>query len=91
MANKRQKSPGIDPVGLSCGGVAHALRHDGKTVLGPWVKFASADTLGAPRYLGCRGEVEAHWHAMRRTGQGSGHIQLLPNRKNFLRIDWDNL
>jgi hypothetical protein len=32
-------------VRLSCGEVAHALHYDGKTISGPWVKFASADTL----------------------------------------------
>jgi hypothetical protein len=35
------------------GEIAHALHYDGKTVLGPWVKFRSAETLEkALRYLG---------------------------------------
>jgi hypothetical protein len=60
---------------------------------GPWVKFASADTLErALRYLGATEEqVDAHRHTMQQTGQGSSHIRLLPNRKNLLRIDWDKL
>jgi hypothetical protein len=75
------------------GEVAHALHCDGKTVLGPWIKFASGDTLErALRYLGSTEEqVEAHRHAMRQTGQGSSHVRLMPNRKNLLRIDWDKL
>jgi hypothetical protein len=28
---------------------------------------------------------------MKRCGQGSSHIRLLPNRKNLLRIDWSKL
>jgi len=28
---------------------------------------------------------------MRAWGQGSSHIRLLPNRKNFLRIDYGKL
>lgn len=71
------------------GELAHALDFDDKTVLGPWVKFASADTLErALLYLWATEEqVEAHRHTMRQTGQGSSHIRLLPNRKNLLRID----
>jgi hypothetical protein len=35
------------------GEIAHALHYDGKTVLGPWVKFTSAETLEtALGYLG---------------------------------------
>jgi hypothetical protein len=73
------------------GELAHAL-HFGKTVPGPWVKFASADTLEEARYLGATEEqVDAHRHTMRQTGQGSSHVRLLPNRKNLLRIDWNKL
>jgi hypothetical protein len=28
---------------------------------------------------------------MRRCGQGTSHLGLLPNRKNLLRIDWNKL
>jgi hypothetical protein len=31
------------------GEIAHALHYDGKTVLGPWVKFQSAETLEKAR------------------------------------------
>jgi hypothetical protein len=63
---------------------------DCKTVLGPWVKFSSAETLEkALRYLGATDEqLAAHSKQMRRCGQGSSHIRLLPNRKNLLKIDW---
>jgi hypothetical protein len=75
------------------GTIAHALHVDCKTVPGPWVTFASAETLEKTlRYLGATEEqVEAHRHAMGQTGQGSSHIRLLPNRKNLLRIDWNKL
>jgi hypothetical protein len=61
--------------------------------LGPWIKFASAETLEkALRYLSATGEqIDAHRKTMQQTGQGSSHIRLLPNRKNLLRIDWDKL
>ena len=75
------------------GKAAHALHIDCKTALGPWTKFASAKTLEkALRYLGATDEQnEDHRSDMRRWGQGSTNIRLLPNRKNLLRIDWTKL
>jgi hypothetical protein len=50
------------------GTLAHALHHDSKTVLGPWVKFTSEETLEkALRYLGATDEqIAAHGNQMRR-------------------------
>jgi hypothetical protein len=75
------------------GTAAHALHYDAKTVLGPWIKFQSAETLEkAIRYLGATDEqIAAHRNTMQRTGQGSSHIRLMPNRKNLLRIRWEKL
>lgn len=75
------------------GTAAHALHLDCKTALGPWITFASAETLKkALRYLGATdAQMEAHRGDMRRCGQGSSHIRLLPNRKNLLRIDYSKL
>ena len=75
------------------GTAAHALHIDCKTVLGPWIKFTSAETLEkALHYLGGTDEQLAeHRNQMRRCGQGSSHIRLLPNRKNLLKIDWSKL
>jgi len=75
------------------GTIAHALHIDCKTVLGPWVSFASAETLEkALRYLGATDEqVEEHRDQMRKCGQGSSHFRLVPNRKNLLKIDWGKL
>jgi hypothetical protein len=75
------------------GTAAHALHYDGKTVLGSWVKFQSAETLEkALRYLGATDEqITEHRKTMQQTGQESSHIRLLPNRKNLLRIDWNKL
>jgi hypothetical protein len=72
------------------GKTAHALHIDCKTVLGPWIKFQSADTLErALRYLGATDEqIEEHRQTMQQTRQGSSNIRLVPNRKNLLRIDW---
>jgi hypothetical protein len=75
------------------GTIAHALHIDCKTVLGPWVSFASAETLEkALRYLGATdAQMEDHRKSMRACGQGSSHIRLLPTRKNLLRIDYGKL
>ncbi|HTF66643.1 MAG TPA: hypothetical protein VK638_28565 [Edaphobacter sp.] len=76
------------------GGVAaHALHIDCKTALGPWITFASAETLEkALRYLGATdAQIAAHRKDMSQCGQGSSHIRLVPNGKNLLRIDWDKL
>jgi hypothetical protein len=75
------------------GKVAHALHVDCKMALGPWITFASGETLEkAMRYLGATdGQIEAHRDQMRKCGQGSSHIRLLPLRKNLLRIDYSKL
>jgi hypothetical protein len=75
------------------GTTAHALHIDCKPVLGPWIKFTYAETLEkALRYLGATDEqIDAHRNQMRRCGQGSSEVRLLPNRKNLLRIDWSKL
>jgi hypothetical protein len=75
------------------GMIAHALHIDAKTVLGPWIKFQSAETLEkALKYLGATDvQMAAHRKTMQQTGQGSNHIRVLPNRKNLLRIDYSKL
>lgn len=75
------------------GKAAHALHIDCKTTLGPWINFQSAETLEkAIRYLGATDEQLAkHREQMRRCGQGSSNIRLVPLRKNLLRIDWTKL
>jgi hypothetical protein len=75
------------------GTAAHALHIDCKTVLGPWITFFSAETLDrALVYLGATDEqMREHRNQMRRCGQGSSDVRLLPNRKNLLRIDWNKL
>jgi hypothetical protein len=75
------------------GTIAHALHIDVKTVLGPWIKFQSAETLEkALKYLGATDEqMAAHRKTMQQTGQGSSHVRLMPNRKNLLRIDYSKL
>jgi hypothetical protein len=75
------------------GKAAHALHIDCKTTLGPWITFQSAETLDrALRYLGATDEeIDAHRSQMRRCGQGSTNIRLVPNRKNLLRIDYSKL
>jgi hypothetical protein len=82
------------PAGHPAGTViANALHIDCKTVLGPRIAFSSAETLEkALRYLGATDEqVEEYRSDLRRWGQGSSHIRLLPNRKNLLRIDYGKL
>jgi hypothetical protein len=75
------------------GTAAHALHVDCKTVLGPWIKFTSAETLDrALVYLGATEEqMREHRDQMRRCGQGSSKVRLLPLRKNLLRIDYSKL
>jgi hypothetical protein len=72
---------------------AHKLHSDCNTVLSPWIRFQSAETLErAMVYLGATEEqIAAHRGALRQTGQGSSHVRLLPNRKNLLKIDWEKL
>jgi hypothetical protein len=75
------------------GKAAHALHIDCKTVLGPWLKFQSAETLDrALVYLGAADDqMKEHRATMGQTGQGSSHITRLPLRKNLLRIAWEKL
>jgi hypothetical protein len=75
------------------GTAAHALHLNCKTALGPWITFTSAETLEkALRYLGgTDAQMEVHRDQMRKCGQGSSHIRLMPLRKNLLRIDWEKL
>lgn len=75
------------------GTIAHALHIDCKTVLGPWITFASAEILErALVYMGATDEqMEGHRQSMRSWGQGSTPIRLLPNRKNLLRVDYGKL
>jgi hypothetical protein len=91
--SRRSPSPRRFWCVLRGGTLAHALHHDYKTVLGPWVKFTSAETLEkAFKYLGADDDqMAAHRNQMDRCGQGSSHIRLLPNMKNLLRIDWNKL
>jgi hypothetical protein len=64
-------------------------------VLGPWVKFTSAETLEkALRYLGATEEqVDERMacDAANRAGKQSHPAAALLNRKNLLRIDWSKL
>jgi hypothetical protein len=55
-------------------------------VLGPWVKFASAETIEkALRYSGATDEqLSAHRKTMQQAGQGSSNIRLLTDRKDLL-------
>jgi hypothetical protein len=73
--------------------MAHGLQWDGEFALAPGVKFASAEMLEkALRYLGATGDqLSDHRKAVQQTGEASSHIQLLPNRKNLLRIDWNTV
>jgi hypothetical protein len=81
------------PAGQPGTTMANALHVDCKTVLGPWTKFKSAETLErALIYLGAtEAQMVDHRQSMRSWGQGSSHIRLQPNRKNLLRIDYGKL
>jgi len=76
--------------GRDGGACAHI---DCKTVLGPWIKFTSVETLEkALHYLGATdAQLADHQNQMRRCGQGTSQVRLLPLRKNLLRIDWNKL
>jgi hypothetical protein len=91
MSIQEVTTPSEIIVCLTRGGTAaHALHIDAKTALGPWITFASAETLEkALRYLGATDEqIAAHRTDMGQCGQGRSHIRLPPNRKNLLKIDW---
>jgi hypothetical protein len=81
------------PAGQPGTTIANALHIDCKTVLGPRITLASAETLEkALIYLGATdAQMKDHRQSMRAWGQGSTHIRLLPNRKNLLRIDYSKL
>jgi hypothetical protein len=71
----------------------HALHVDCKTVLSHWQSVESLETLRKMvRYLGATDEQMASFEdGLRRWGQGSVHMRLLPNRRNLLRIDYSRL
>ena len=75
------------------GGSAHALHPDLNKALGPWVNFASGEVLRKGLvYLGMTpDELTIFEDAMRRWGQGSGPLTLMPHRKNLLRVDYSLL
>lgn len=70
---------------------AHGLHINCRTVLGPWVRFASHETMvRAMQYLGAtEAQIESHQRHQCAWGQGSSHIRLLPNRRNLLKLDYD--
>jgi hypothetical protein len=73
---------------------AHGLAIDGKTVLGPWITFSSAETFErALRYVGMTDQqLEEHKHGMSRAGNGCTTASVIPgNRKNLFKIDWGKL
>ena len=76
------------------GTAAHGLALDGKTVLGPWITFSSAQTFErALRYVGMTDEQLAdHRRDMERAGNGCTTVSIVPgNRKNLFKIDWSKL
>jgi hypothetical protein len=73
------------------GTAAHGLGPDGKTVLGPWINFSSAETFErALRYIGMTDEqLEKHRGGMRAAGNGCATVSaILGNRKNLFKIKW---
>jgi hypothetical protein len=71
----------------------HALHLDCKTVLSHWQAIESLETLRKMmRYFGATDEQMVSFEDdLRRWGQGSMHMRLLPNRRNLLRIDYSRL
>jgi hypothetical protein len=71
----------------------HALHLDCKTVLSRWQAVESVETLRKLMlYLGATDEQMASFEDdLRRWGQSSVHMRLLPNRRNLLRIDYSRL
>jgi hypothetical protein len=73
---------------------AHGLAPDGRTVLGPWITFVSAETFErALRHIGMTDEqLEKHRRGMQQAGNGCAMVSTVPgNRKNLFRIDWTKL
>jgi hypothetical protein len=71
----------------------HGLHTDCKTVLSHWQAVESLETLRKMmRYLGATDEQMASFeNSLRRWGQGSVHMRLLPNRRDLLHIDYSRL
>jgi hypothetical protein len=71
----------------------HALHLDCKTVLSHWQAVESLETLRKlMRYLGATDEqMRSFEDDLRRWGQSSVHMRLLPNRLNLLKIDYSRL
>ena len=71
----------------------HALHLDCKTVLSHWQAVESLETLRKMmRYLGATDEQMVSFeNSLRRWGQGSVHMRLLPKRRNLLNIDYSRL
>ena len=69
---------------------AQALHPDLSRALGPWVNFASGEVLRkALTYMGMTpAQLSEFQDAMRRWGQGSGPLTLMPHRRNLLRVDY---
>jgi hypothetical protein len=71
----------------------HALHPDCKTVLSRWKAVENVETVRKMmRYLGATDEQMMSFEdSLRRWGQGSVHVRLLPNRRNLLHIDYSRL
>ena len=71
----------------------HALHLDCKTVLSHWQAVESSETLRKMMcYLGASDEQMMSFEdSLRRWGQGSVSMRLLPNRRNLLHIDYSRL
>ena len=70
-----------------------AMNLDCRTILGPYVRVASKDTLRRLlAYLGATPDQLADLdQRLRNWGQGTTQITLRPGRKNLLRIDYGKL
>jgi hypothetical protein len=70
------------------GYTVQAMHLDHRTMLGPMVKVQSAETLR--RLMSYLGATRAHLaeleDCIRRWGQGTTQITLVPGRKNLLRL-----
>lgn len=68
----------------------HALHPDCRTVLSHWQAVENLQALRKMmRYLGASDEQMVSFEdSLRRWGQGSMQMRLLPNRRNLLHIDY---
>jgi hypothetical protein len=76
------------------GTAAHALSTDGRTALGPWISFSSAETFErALVYVGItEQQLAEHRRGIEQAGNGCTTVNLIPgNRKNLFKIDWKKL